>query len=614
MVPPPTTEMLVVFAVTIAALLLFLTELVSPDVTALGVLVSLVVLEPWTEVDANTAILGFASSATITIMAMYMLSEGVQRTGIVDQLGAFLRRVTHGDEKRVLAATVGTTGPLAGIVNNTPVVAVFIPMVTDLAEDSHLSPSKLLLPLSYAAMLGGTLTLIGTATNIVASDLASDLIEGRSGIGMFELTPLGIVVLIVGSAYLLTVAPRLIPERIEAVLDITDTYEVSDYLAQVRVRETSSLAGQRLDDAFRELGRDLDALQLIRDDEVFITPKTDREILPGDVLTLRANLQEINRFAEEYDLRQLPREEVTGDSLSAHWIRGELVEVVLPPSSGFDGETLRELSFRERFDATVMAIRRGSSVFHEQLADKTLEAGDTLLLYCRSEAVSLLEADGDLVITRSAGEDGQRELPELSVKTPIAISIMLWVVLAAAFTRLPIVITALAGVVAMVVTDCLDTSDAYDAVSWDVIFLLAGILPLSTALQETEAAQYLADLVVSSAATTVPVLGLVALFYLLTSLLANVITPVASVALMIPVAVGTAQQLPGTVDPFSFVLACTFAGSTAFMTPIGYQTNLMVYGPGGYKFTDYLRVGGPLQLLLLVVTTLGIGVLWPPVG
>ncbi|WP_369684379.1 SLC13 family permease [Haloarchaeobius sp. HME9146] len=614
MVPPPTTEMLVVFAVTVAALLLFLTELVSPDVTALGVLVSLVVLEPWTDVDANTAILGFASSATITIMAMYMLSEGVQRTGIVDQLGAFLRRVTHGDEKRVLAATVGTTGPLAGIVNNTPVVAVFIPMITDLAEDSHLSPSKLLLPLSYAAMLGGTLTLIGTATNIVASDLAATLIDGRSGIGMFELTPLGIVVLIVGSAYLLTVAPRLIPERIEAVLDITDTYEVSDYLAQVRVRETSSLAGQRLDDAFRELGRDLDALQLIRDDEVSIAPKTDREILPGDVLTLRANLQEINRFAEEYDLRQLPREEVTGDSLSAHWIRGELVEVVLPPSSGFDGETLRELSFRERFDATVMAIRRGSSVFHEQLADRTLEAGDTLLLYCRSEAVPLLETDGDMVITRRAREDGQREPPELSVKTPIAISIMLWVVLAAAFTRLPIVITALAGVVAMVVTDCIDTSEAYDAVSWDVIFLLAGILPLSTALQVTGAAEYLADLVVSSAATAVPVLGLVALFYLLTSLLANVITPVASVALMIPVAVGTAQQLPGTVDPFSFVLACTFAGSTAFMTPIGYQTNLMVYGPGGYKFTDYLRVGGPLQLVLLVVTTLGIGVLWPPVG
>ncbi|WP_439027633.1 SLC13 family permease [Haloarchaeobius sp. DT45] len=614
MVPPPTTEMLVVFAVTVVALVLFVTEVVSPDVTALAVLVSLVALEPWTAVSANTAILGFASPATITIMAMYMLSEGVQRTGVVDQLGAFLRRVTHGNEKRVLAATVGTTGPLAGIVNNTPVVAVFIPMITDLAEDSHLSPSKLLLPLSYAAMLGGTLTLIGTATNIVASDLAGVLIDGRTGIGMFEFTPLGLVVLLVGSVYLLTVAPRLIPERIEPVLDITDTYEVSDYLAQVRVRETSSLAGQRLDDAFRELGRDLDALQLIRNDEVFIAPKTDREILPGDVLTLRANMREINNFAEEYDLRQLPREEVTGDSLSAPWIRGELVEVVLPPSSAFDGETLREIRFRDRFDATVMAIRRGHTVIHEELADTKLESGDALLLYCRTEATAMLGEDSELVVTRSTIGDGPSEPPELSPKTPLAIGIMLAVVGLAAFTRFPIVITALGGVVTMVVTGCLDTSDAYDAVSWDVIFLLAGILPLSIALQATGAAEYLADLVVSVAATAVPVLGLVALFYLLTSLLANVITPVASVALMVPVAVGTAQQLPGSVDPFSFVLACTFAGSTAFMTPIGYQTNLMVYGPGGYKFTDYVRVGGPLQLLLMVVTTLGIGVLWPPLG
>ncbi|WP_435334005.1 SLC13 family permease [Haloarchaeobius sp. TZWWS8] len=607
---PPTTAMLVVFGLTFAALVLFLTETVSPDVTALSVLVALVVLEPWTSVDADTAILGFASAATITIMAMYMLSEGVQRTGVVERLGVFLAEITGGDERRVLAATIGTTGPLAGIVNNTPVVAVFIPMVTDLAEDSHLSPSKLLLPLSYASMLGGTLTLIGTATNIVASGLSKQILDHP--ITMFEFTPLGLVVLVVGSVYLLTVAPGLIPERIEPVLDITDTYEVSDYLAQVMVRESSVLVGQRLDDAFTELDRDLDALQLIRDEEVFIAPTTDREIQAGDVLTLRASLQEINSFAEEYDLRQLPREEVTGDSLDAPWIRGELIEVVLPPGSAHEGETLRELLFRERYDATVMAVRRGNTVFHEQLADMTLEAGDSLLLYARPTALDLLAETNDLVITRGSHDNGPRKAPELSEKAPLAIGIMLTVVGLAAFTHLPIVITALGGVVAMVVTDCLDTSDAYDAVSWDVIFLLAGILPLSTALQATGGAQYIADLVVSAASEAVPVLALLGLFYLLTSLLANVVTPVASVALMIPVAVNTAQQTGA--DPFSFLLACTFAGSSAFMTPIGYQTNLMVYGPGGYKFTDYVRVGAPLQLLLLVVTTLGIGVLWPPMG
>ncbi|WP_435347831.1 SLC13 family permease [Haloarchaeobius sp. HRN-SO-5] len=607
--PELTMPMVVVFAVTAAALVSFVAELFSPDVTALAVLVSLVVLEPWTAVDPLTAISGFASSATVTIIAMYMLSEGIQETGAVERLGSFLARVTGGDEYRVLAATVGTTGPLAGVVNNTPVVAVFVPMIRNLADESHLSPSKFLLPLSYAAMLGGTLTLIGTATNIVASDLvASDLVPGRGAIEMFELTPLGVVVLLVGSLYLLTVAPRLIPERVPPTLDVTDTYEVSDYLAQVRVRESSALVGQRVADAFGSMDLDLDVLQLVRDDEVFIAPSTDRDIAAGDVLTVRATLQDVNRFAEAYDLRQLSREEVTGDSLSAPWIRGELVEIAIVPESDLAERTLRDLRFRERYGSTVMAIRRGNEVIHDRLGEVELAAGDSLLLYTTTTAAELLGDDDDVLVTRGPVH-GRAEKPPLSPKTPVAVGIMLAVIGLAAFGPYPIVVTALGGVVAMVVTGCLDIDDAYDAVSWNVVFLLAGILPLSTALRETGAAGYLADQLVLSAGDA-SLLLVVGMFYLLTGLLANVITPVASVALLVPVAANAATQLGA--DPFSFVLAVTFAGSTAFMTPIGYQTNLMVYGPGGYRFTDYVRVGAPLQLLLAVVTTLGIGVLWPP--
>ncbi|MFD1647029.1 SLC13 family permease [Haloarchaeobius litoreus] len=607
-VPEPTTAMLVVFAITAVALLSFVAEVVSPDVTALSVLVSLVVLEPWTTVGPATAISGFASAATVTIMAMYMLSEGVQRTGAVQWLGAVLARVTDGNERRVLAATVGTTGPLAGIVNNTPVVAVFIPMISDLAEESHLSPSKFLIPLSYAAMLGGTLTLIGTSTNIVASDLvATDLVPDHGPIGMFELTPLGVVVLLVGSVYLLTVAPRLLPERVPATLDVTDTYEVSDYLAQVRVRESSALVGQRVEDAFTSMDLDVDVLQLVRDEEVFIAPGSDRDIVAGDVLTVRANLQDVNRFAEAYDLRQLPREEVSGDSLSAPWIRGELLELVIPPESEFVGDTLAELRFRERYGGTVMAIRRGSRVTHERLDAFELSGGDSLLVYATSTAAELLADEDEVLVTR--GPADETEKPALSPKTPVAVGILLTVIGLAAFTHFPIVVTALGGVVAMVVTGCLDIDDAYDAVSWNVIFLLAGILPLSAALQASGGADYLADLLVLLAEGA-DLLLVVGAFYVLTGLLANVITPVASVALLVPVAAQSANELGA--DPFSFVLAVTFAGSTAFMTPIGYQTNLMVYGPGGYRFTDYLRVGAPLQLLLAVVTTLGIGVLWPP--
>jgi len=613
---PLSPETALVFALILAALLLFVTERLPSDTTALAVLVSLVVFEPWTGVTPTEAISGFASPATLTIVAMYMLSEGIQRTGLVGRLGAMLGRATRGDERRLLGATVGTTGLAASVVNNTPIVAVFIPMITDLAGRYGLSPSKLLLPLSYAAMLGGTLTLVGTATNILASDLSRQLLGHP--LSMFEFTKLGIVIFLVGAAYLLTVGRWLTPARIDPTADLTETFDLGNHLVRLVVRESSPLIDFRVDEmdaALAAAGHDLDVLQIESDGEAFLASTTDRRLAAGDLLTVRTSLQTANRVAGEYGLRHRHRDEVSEDDLSETPHRGTLAEVVIPTDSRFVGKRIGDSALTERFDTTVLAVRRGDDVTKRDLDAVELHAGDTLLLQTTAGAIAYLADRNEVMVTHEAEDPGdldeavraETESGSLDPHTPVAVAILLGVIAIAALGLFPIVIAALGGVVAMIATGCLRPSEAYEAVSWNVVFLLAGVLPLGLAMQNTGGDALLASVLVASTAV-LPLVGVLTLVYLLTSLLANLITPVATVVLMIPVAVDTAARIGAT--PLTFLLAVMFAASTAFMTPIGYQTNLMVYGPGGYRFTDYIRVGAPLQALVTVVTTVGLVVFW----
>ncbi len=620
-------DAMVVFAIIGVALVFFLAEFFSPDVTAIGLLVTLVALEPWTNISPTEAIQGFANPATVTIIGMYILSEGVRQTGIVSRLGHRLAKFAHNSERRLLGATVVTTGVGAGFVNNTPIVAVFIPMVTKLAAEADVSPSKLLLPLSYAAMLGGTLTLIGTATNILISDISADLLDHP--ISMFEFTPLGIVVLAVGIVYLVTVGRWLTPARVEPERTAFQAFELERHLARVVVREDSPFVGRSVEEVhhatepgaepFEDLWSDpaaipdpfdIGLLQLVRDGDTTIALGAERTVEPGDILTVRGNRREVNRFAHTFKLRQLPRDEVLEEDIDIRKGRGRLVEVVLPEGSRLAGETVREANLAAYHNAIVLAMRKGGEILREGLREREMHVGDTLLIQVRERDLRYLVENGDVVVTHGVGIDTppSSSKPEpLSAKTPLALAIVAGVVLAAAMDVVPIVIAALAGVALMFATNVVSPSDAYGAVSWNVIFLLAGVIPLGTALTQTGGSAFIAGLIVDASAV-LPTLALLGLFYVLTGLLANVITPVATVVLIAPVAVDTATKIGA--DPFSFLLAVLFAASTAFMTPVGYQTNLMVYGPGGYRFTDYIRVGAPLQLLLTVVTTIGIAFIW----
>jgi di/tricarboxylate transporter len=619
-----TPGVLVVVALVLAALVLFATEPVPVDITAIGVMVALLLVFPVSEAFVAAGVLaepinffgddypalalsGFANTATLTVLAMFVLSEGVQRTGVIQLLGAVIARYTGDSEFRQVGATITVVGPISGFINNTAAVAILLPMVTDLAERGRTSPSKLLLPMSYASMFGGMLTLIGTSTNILASEVTARLGAQNPELGlraftMFEFTGLGAVVLVVGSVYLLTIGRYLTPARIKPQRDLTEEFEMADYLTEVVVRADSPLVGQQVQDALQGTEFDVDLLQLIRGDAVFLEPLGPKQIQTGDVFALRTGRDTLVELLDVEGLDLVPEVTVDEAELEAAGEGQNLVEVVVAPGSSLVGESLASLRFRQRYDATVLALRRGGELIRRRMDNIPLRVGDTLLIQASVDSIERLDANRNFIVAQEIERHDFRES-----KIPVAIGIVFLVVLLAAIDVLPIVVSALAGSLAMVVTGCLKPTEVYDAVQWDVIFLLAGVIPLGIAMEASGTAAILATFVVE-AATIMPLIAVLGLFYVVTALLTNVISNNASVVLMIPVAVEAAGTLGASA--FSFVLAVTFAASTAFMTPVGYQTNLFVYGPGGYRFTDYLRVGGPLQALFAVVTTLGIAALW----
>ncbi len=599
-----TTDMLVVFAIVLLALVFFATELLPVDVTAILVMVTLMVLQPWTGISTREGISGFSNEATITVLAMLILSAGVSQTGVVQLLGSRLADFAGTDLRKQLFATIGVAGPASGFVNNTPVVAILVPVITDLAHEGKTSPSKLLIPLSYASMLGGMLTLIGTSTNILASNVTGRL-AARTGnaslhaFSMFEFTGLGLIVLVVGGLYLLFVGHRLLPERVPPEEDYIEEYEMEDYLTEVEVAEGSPFVGKTVEDAIDEVVFDAEIIQLVRDDETFIEPIGQKTIRAGDVLTLRIDKLTLQSLTTHEHLT------LVGTPTEAAIDPGEeqtLVEVVIPSGSSLVGETLSSSTFRERFDAAVLAFRSRGEVIHERLDRKTIRVGDTLLVQASADSIDRLAANRDFIVAHQVSDPNYR-----TEKIPAALAIVVGVVALAALGIFPILVTALAGVVAMVATGVLKAGELYESVEWNVIFLLAGVIPLGIALENSGGAKLLGGLVAASA-NYVPVVVVLWIFYIATGLITEVISNNASVVLMIPVAVEAATRIDA--NPFAFVLAVTFAASTSFLGPVGYQTNLFVYGPGGYKFTDYFRIGAPLQLLLSVVTVGGIVAFW----
>ena len=599
--PAFTVDMLVVLGVIAVVLTLFIAELVPIDITALGTMVAVILLEPWTGVSPADGVSGFASTATITVLAMFILSEGIRRTGVLRRVGNRILKWAKGSFYKQYGALVGLAGTTAGVINNTPVVAMMIPMSVNLARKSRLSPSKLLMPISFASMMGGMLTLIGTSTSILASDVSARLLGHP--FSMFEFTVLGAIVLATGLVYLMLVGHRLLPERIKPREDLTEEFEISGYLTQVIVTEDSPLVGYTVRQALEQLKLDVDIVRMERDGKAFAAPLGSKQFRPGDELLLRTNRDTLMQLLETQKLEPEARSKAFTEADFEIERKGEtLAEIVLLSDNPIVGETLRSIAFAQRFDALVLAIRRKGELLYDNIDAIPLQGGDTLLIQASAQALNQFERSRSFVVVQ-AEEDGASRQEKL----PIALGIIGLVVGLAALEVVPIMVSALGGIVAMVGTGCVRPNEVYEAVDWSVIFLLAGLIPLGMAMERSGTAAYLAG-AITGVSDVLPPLVLLFVFYVVTALVTQVVSNNASVILMIPMAV-EAAEITGA-DPFSFVLGVTFAASCALLTPIGYQTNLMVYGPGGYRFTDFVRMGAPLQLLLAFVTCGGIWAIW----
>ena len=582
-------------------LILFIWEPLPIGVIALSIPVILIILARWTKIDTEQALSGFSNNATITVMAMFVISRGIQNSGAVRVLGSKIEKFAGNNPRKQLGAITGITGFFASAINNTPVVAAFLPMVTNLARRTKGSPSKLLIPLSYASMLGGTMTLLGTSTNILASQISERLINHP--FGMFEFTKLGVVVFGIGFLYLITLGYYLIPKRITYEnQDILAEYNLDSYLTEVEVRKDSILIGKNVGEIFKEDIKDIKVVQIVREGKKFLGPLNIKTIRAGDKLIIKANEKILNDFIKDKGLEILSDKRVNQDQLETEEEGRKIIELVISDNSFITGQSAKDVHFLERYSSSLLAVRHGVRIKYENLENFVLRAGDVLLLLVNENTLKRLKDNDNFIFEEEKGVFDFNIL-----KVFLGLSIIGMVVLLASLNIISISLATVGGVVVMVVTKLVEPKEIYEAINWEVFFLLAGLIPLGVAIEQTGTAKFIAYQLLKITGNFPPIISL-ALFYYFTILLTDVISNNASVVLMIPVAVNVAQQLGA--NPFAFVLAITFAASSGFASPVGYQTNLMIYGPGGYKFRDFIIVGAPLEIILAIVTPIFISIFW----
>lgn len=574
-------QALLTLAVLAGAVTLFVTEKLPVDVVAMLVLASLLVLGL---VSPAEALSGFSSEATITVAAMFVLSAGLAHTGALLPIGRMFGRVKRPWLFLVLLMVV--IGPISAFVNNTAAVAVFLPMVLAATVANRMSPSQLLIPMSYAAQMGGVCTLIGTSTNLLVNSMAKDL--GHPGFGLFDFAPLGLILMGAGFVYLMVFRRWLLPHHAPSAL--ADTYELGKYITELRVMEKSPLIGKSVSQAQLAEKHSVYVLELLRGEEKHWSPRAEL-LREGDVLLVRGDWEKLKALKETTRLEldsefKLKDNQFTGEDGDAAQV---LAEVMVAPGARMVSQTLAQLDFQWHYNATVLALHRRGEVLRDKIKDIPLNVGDVLLMLTPRADLDLIKANANLVVLN---ERGEANLPRR--KAFLAVGIMIASVSVAALGLLPIVASAILGGIALVATRCIGNDQAYQAIDWRVIVLLAGVLPLGIAMQKSGLAQTVADFGVNMVGGFGP-LAVLAAIYLITALLTELMSNNAAAVLITPIAFSTAVSLE--VSPTPFLVAVMFAASTSFATPVGYQTNTMVYNAGNYRFVDFMRMGIPLNLL-----------------
>ncbi|MCP9837060.1 SLC13 family permease [Cyanobium sp. N.Huapi 1H5] len=579
---------LVVFA---GAMVLFVTGWLAPEVTGLlaaALLVSFQVLKP------DEAVQGFGSPALITLMGLFAVSAGLFRSGGMDRLRALIGSDAVRSPKRMIALMVGVVAPISGFIPNTPIVATLLPVIEGWCHRRGVSPSKVLLPLSFATVLGGTISLLGTSTNLLASDVSRQL--GFGSLELFSFTAIGIPVWLLGGLYMLTVSDRLLPDRGQGDEDLLGGLARDGYLTDVLIPEQSELIGQSLHNSRLQRRFDVDVLELHRGQDSFTAPLADLPLQAGDRLLLRCNRDNLLRLQQEHTVTLAPigeqeedLRELSGEATSPQ----RVVEVLLPNGSTLAGASVRDMRFRQRYNSTLLAVRRGNQVLRELLGRVVLQAGDVLLLQAPVDAIRGLQANNDLVLL----DELEKDLPTTDRKL-IGMVIAALMILLPMLRILPLMASVLLAMVAMVATGCLRSGELLRSIRWDVILLLGSLSCFSVAMQKTGLAEALATDLLHSLKGW-PAYGVLLVVFVLGQVFTEALSNGTTVVLLIPIATELAKGL--ALPPMAFIFAITFAASQSFLTPIGYQTNLMVFGPGRYRFLDMARYGAPLTITLALV-------------
>jgi di/tricarboxylate transporter len=575
---------------------MFITERYRVDQVAIAIPVVLLVGGVLT---AEQAVSGLSSPATVTVAAMLIIGLGLVKTGAVAILGQWARTAPLGGPTLRLLILCLVVGAVSPFLNNTAVVVVFIPVFLGLAQQAQEPPSRYLMPLSFAAILGGTVTLIGTSTNLVVWGLAEE--RGLTELHLFSIAPLGVIYLAVGLAYLFTVGQWLIPRRLGPP-DLSQKYEVRRYVTELEVGEGSPVAGKTLQELEWRARHGVSILGIQRGKKAISAPGAQRSVEVGDVLFVQGDTARLLNLARRLKLAT-PAERIRR-SLKLEHPEGRLVEILVSPGSAAANRSLKELRFRQRYGATVLAVQHhGVAVETAKLADITLAVGDLLLVHGPAEVLDAL-----------ADESGFVPLAEVErTATPrpralFAIAILIGVIAVTGVGVWSILQAALVGVLVMIFSGCVQLKEIYRELDWSVLFLLAGLIPLGLAMDESGAALWMGQGIAAWLSPYGPSAAIAA-FYLVTSLLTAVMSNAAAAVVLTPIALLTAADLQ--MNPYALLVAVMFGASASFITPVGYQTNTLIFTPGAYRFSDFLKVGAPLNLLLLITAAIFIPIFWP---
>jgi di/tricarboxylate transporter len=590
-----TTEIALTLTIIVAALALFATEKLRVDLVALLVLLSVALLRL---INPKEIFDGFANPAVITVWAVYMVSGGLFKTGVADAAGRGILRLAGHGEPRLIATIMVTCGVISAFMNNVGATAMLMPAMVGISRRTKIAVSKLLIPLSFSSLLGGKMTLIGTPANILAMGILAD--RGLSTLGFFDFTPMGIVVLTTGVLYMVLIGRHLLPVR-EGTQGRRDVYRLREYVTEVRVSPTSPLAGETLLES--HLGRDYDltVLAIERNGIGRTRIGRDTRVQAGDLLTVEGSADDLMAAREALGLTIEAERKLDLERLEPGNV--QLIEATLAPRSGLVGRTLRGVRFRDRYGFTALAIWRHGEAITQKLRDVPLRFGDALLLQGSQHRVRELQEGPDFLVLEPL------ELEQLRRhKAPIAIAALMFAILLVLFADVHISLAMVIAAVVMILTGCLSIEEAHESIDWRTVFLVAGMLPLGMAMEATGAARYLANFMLGALGDLGPT-ALLAGMYLLAALITQAMSNAAAIVLIVPIAVDTALALGA--NHLTFTMAVVIGAATSFLSPVGHKANVLVFGPGGYRFFDYARVGTLLTVALLIVSMIFLPLFWP---